>query len=577
MGEFRSVSFYYSLLNILFFTLIPLSSFAELAIGRPSSDKDFGDVDIYYSHTSSNPSALPQKNLGNDIFYQVFVDRFSNGNQKNDCLHEGRFCSPDRSKWYHFWGGDLRGIINHLDYLKGLGITKLWLSPIFENQMLTVTRERYGRLAEITAYHGYWIRDWFRLSPDLTDQGSLDFNIVNELVDKSAPELGIILDTVTNHTSPTNPTAWSLDYANGIEPLPMRNGVPRSHAGVLFKNGTYVTSYSEDVYRSEHESGYEAFFHHFPPITDWNDPFQLENYTLDSLADLSQDNPVNRDYLDEAHAFWLKKFPKIAGYRMDTIKHVPLWYWKEFASKLYGAFPQTMIVGEHFGAGPYDSSSFPFYQETPMSLFDFNFRSSIESIFLRGWSFQELTKYWEQDPRLINAREMVTFLDNHDLPRLRGLGMKPEAMRQATTLLFVSRGVPCLFYGLEQDLYTPNDLGDPYNRPMMSSFNTSAPFYQLIQKLAGLRKKNPALRYGVTHIVHLTDNIIGFERIFEHHKIFVALSKNPRQGSDSFPMINLTMPNQQYRDVITGETYTVSQGRINLSLKNGDIVLLSTD
>lgn len=541
---------------------------------------DFGDVDFYYSHTSATPTSIPSKNIGNDIFYQLFVDRFANGNKTNDCLHEARFCSPDHSDWYRFWGGDIRGIINQIDYLKKLGVTKLWLTPIFENQMLTVQRERHGRQAEITAYHGYWIRDWFRVNPYFSDNGPTDFSIIDELTNKSGPEIQIILDTVTNHTSPTNPSAWSLDYANRIDPLPQSPdpNVPRSHAGVLYKNGTYVISYPEDIYRTGKSSTYEPFFHHFPPITDWNDPFQLENYTLDYLADFSQDHATIRDYLDEAHLFWLKRFPKIAGYRMDTLKHVPLWYWKMFTQKIYADHPNTIIVGEHFGAGPYDASSFPVYQETPISLFDFNFRFTVEDIFLRNKSFSLLTNYWSNDYKMTDARSLVTFLDNHDLPRLRGqynAGLSPTSMTQAIALLFTVRGIPCLYYGIEQDLFYPGDPGDPYNRPMMTTFDQNHSFYQLIKKLSLLRKRNPALRYGGTHVVHLTDNIIGFERIMNDKMVFIALSKNPRQGSDDFQMIGLKLPNGTYTDVLSGKTYQVSQGKISVSLKYGDIVIIT--
>jgi cyclomaltodextrin glucanotransferase len=149
-------------------------------------------------------------------------------------------------------------------------------------------------------------------------------------------------------------------------------------------------------------------------------------------------------------------------------------------------------------------------------------------------------------------------------------------MRQALALLFVARGVPCVFYGLEQDLFTPEDPGDPYNRPMMESFNERSEMYQWVRRLAQLRKANPALRYGSTHVVHETDNILGFERVDGTQRVFFAMSKNPRVGTDDFTMRGLTLPDGDYTDVLSGKSYQVNDGQVDVSLADGDVILLTT-
>jgi cyclomaltodextrin glucanotransferase len=149
-------------------------------------------------------------------------------------------------------------------------------------------------------------------------------------------------------------------------------------------------------------------------------------------------------------------------------------------------------------------------------------------------------------------------------------------MKQAIALMFVSRGVPCVYYGMEQDLFVPNDPGDPYNRPMMASFDESSEMFRFVQSLIALRKSNPSLRYGSTHIVHETDNIVGFERMDGPHRVFFATSKNPRQGTDDFPMVGLTLPDGAYRDILSGRTYRVEKGRVNVSLADGGMMILST-
>lgn len=537
----------------------------------------FGDVDMTFTHQASQPGlTLSSKNFGNEVLYQVFVDRFANGNSQNDCLFNSRFCSPDHSDWYRTWGGDLRGIIQHMPYLKSLGVTRLWLTPIFENQNVTVRKERHNVNAEVTNYHGYWFKDLFHVSPTFADHGVEDYETVGEMIQSGLPQIRILLDTAVNHTSPSDASADTLALATDLQPIPQNSPYPKTQRGALFKAGRYYSGLDEDNWRIAHEPGYVPAFHHFGSITDWDNPFQVENYMLDGLSDLSQDDPAIAQYMIDAHNFWLDRFPDLGGYRMDTIKHVAQGFWQNFSQNIYQRHPRTQIVGEFFGAGPFNAASHPFYRDTKMSLFDFDFRSVIESIFTQGGSFERLADLWSRDEQLVDARELVTFIDNHDLPRIRAHGMSLAGMKQAMTLQFASRGVPCMFYGQEQDLFVSGDPGDPYNRPMMQSFDEQSDMFQFVQRLVSFRKANESTRYGLTHIVHLTANIIGFERINSEDSIFFATSKNPRVGADEFEMVGLRMEDGVYEDVLNGSLYSIENGRIHVSLRNGGMILLSS-
>lgn len=516
-------------------------------------------VDRWYTHADDSPAPVLSKTMGNEVVYQIFVDRFANGNTTNDCLFDARYCDPSRRDFYRFWGGDLRGLVGKLDYLKGLGVTRLWLTPIFENEMITKRRIRYGAEIEMAPYHGYWIRDWYRLNPFFTDQGTKDFALVEELVNKAQPEIGILLDTVVNHTSPADRTPWS-------------DQVARSEPGSLFKDGVFVASMTDDDRRAEGDKR----FHHYGWISDYDNLFQVENYQLDGLSDLNQDHPVVRQYMDEAHAFWMTRFPNLAGFRMDTIKHVHHAYWRQFDQTFFGAFPEAEIVGEYFSGGPHHALSRKFYKETRQSMFDFNFRDAIEAAFLRNESLRVFSSLWNADPQLIDARALVTFVDNHDIARLRGKGMSAQAMRQAIALMFLSRGIPSVYYGMEQDLFTPGDRGDPYNRPMMTSFDPGHPLYQMIARLTRLRKENAAPRYGKTHVIHESDHILAFERVYHDDYAFFAMSKNdPAGGADRFTMQGLTLPDGEYTDVLSGKVYRVNGGKMPVALAKGDVIVLS--
>src|SRR5690606_25464527 len=144
-----------------------------------------------------------------------------------------------------------------------------------------------------------------RLNPYFTDIGVLDFSIVDELIAKAkARGIRIYLDTVANHTSPLNATSWSLERLKQLEPLGGSADFPRSHRGALFRDGQYVISYDEDVKRKRDVPNYRPWFHQFGKnigevngSSDWDNPFLVENYNLQGLADLDQDNPETDRYL----------------------------------------------------------------------------------------------------------------------------------------------------------------------------------------------------------------------------------------------------------------------------------------
>ncbi len=564
------------LLRILgIFAIVTNNGFAS---GIPP--KEIGHVDKTFLHRSS-PIIPHEKNFGNEVIYQIFVDRFANGNKNNDCPHEGRFCATkqDRkaaSKWYSYWGGDLRGVIQNLQYLKSLGVTRIWLTPIFENQMVTVQAKRHGESVEITSYHGYWVRDWFRLNPNFTDHGATDYGILSELIHQAEPQIKIYLDTVANHTSPADATTASLDYLNSIEPI--TNGGRFPHKGAIFRNGQYVMSFDHDRALKRENPEYEPFFHHVnEAISNWNDPHEVQTYQLERLVDIDQRSSLATNYLAESHDFWMSRFPGLAGYRIDTIKHVPDWYWGGFSDYLYQRHPRMESFGEYWAAGSQNPQSYEFYDRTRFSMLDFDFRRAVQDIFgSRSASFSTLVEIWEDDSKMTDATSLITFLDSHDLPRLRGMGMSYAAMKQAIALWFASRGIPCVYYGLEQDLFVTGDPGDPYNRPMMASFDQSSDMFQFTKALIKMRRDNAAARFGTTHVVHETRHIIGFERVYGEDVLFFATSKNPIQGADTFEMKGTSLPDGDYLDVISQRTYRVRAGKVPVSLRKGDIVLLSS-
>ncbi len=530
-----------------------------------STAQALGHVDKSIRH-SVEP--IPPKHFGNDVIYQIMVDRFANGTVANDCIHGGRYCQRGGSlDWYRYWGGDLLGIQNQLPYLKDLGVSRVWLTPLFENAAVTV---KFGN-SVVTSYHGYWVRDWFRLNPYFTTKGtSTDFDSLHSLLDSAYPHIRIYLDTVLNHTSPSNASDESLQYLNEIEPI--SSSVPFPHKGALFENGTFTTGFDQDRF------GPREYFHPYTQIIGQSStPHEVEVHQLSGLADLDQSKPLTFAYLQRAHAFWMERFPKLAGYRIDTIKHVAHSFWRSFLDDLYSKFEDLETFGEYWGASAAETSSHPYYLETQSSLLDFAFRDHVRAVLgPSNESFSKMVKYWEKDARIKNAEYLITYLDSHDLPRLRSVGVSYKRMRQAIGLLLTSRGIPCLYYGIEQDLYSDEGIDDPYNRPMME-FQRDPELFSYTRELIHLRKRNRALRYGWTHVIHETDHILAFERIDGEDKVLVILSKNARAQGDDFSILGSLLPDGQYADVLMPQRrYQVSGGAVPVHLFDGDIVVLST-
>lgn len=552
-------------------------SFFSITESRASGQH--GDVDRYYNHYNNPNSYYHNKNIGNEILYQIVVDRFANGNKSNDCIHKGRYCAHSKmralDKWYAYQGGDLRGVIKAVPYLKDLGVTRLWLTPIFENNHVHAPSMRGN--GAVTSYHGYWINDWYHLNPYFTDKGVRDYNIVNELIRTAGSDLRIYLDTVANHTSPADATPESLDYLNKINPIDLP-GIQYPHRGALFKAGKFLTSLDVELEKFKRDPSYNPLFHPWDKaISDWNNPWEVENLQLARLADFNQNNSALLQYLEDAHDFWLKTFPGLAGYRIDTIKHVPQGYWNHFSKELFQKFPKVEGFGEYWDAGTWNASSHDFYNQTRFSMLDFNTRTALEKIFGReNAPMHILTSMWQKDGALGDARSLITFVDNHDLPRLRATGLPYVRMQQAVATWMVSRGIPVVYYGLEQDLFHQGPtVGDPFNRPMMQ-FNKNPEMHRFMKTLIHLRKKNLALRYGATHVVHETPHILAFERIYKGQVVFFATSTNSTpNGPNQFFVDDLKMPDGNYRDILNGRVYKIENGRIPLSLSNGEMVLLT--
>src|SRR5713101_5304500 len=400
------------------------------------------------------PLTLAQaQDFKKQVIYQIVTDRFNNGDASNDNPPQssGLFDST-KTNWRLYWGGDLAGIQQKMSYLKGMGVTAIWISPPVDNLNLNIPD---GNGNPTAAYHGYQARDFKRIEEHFGD-ASNTWAAFDSLV-STAHQNGIkvIVDFAPNHTND--------------------NGA--GEFGSLYDNGTFLAAYNNDP---------NGYFHHNPNISDFNDRYQLQYYTLFGLSDLNQESATIDGYLKAA----LQQLAQhgVDAFRIDAVKHVT-WGWEySMQNAIFNNAP-SFIFGEWFQGNTSDPlyhDSYKFANKSGISLLDFPLNTAIRDVFgstntgfaeIDGVISQEATNFtWKED--------LVTFIDNHDMARFLTINNNNNRLHEAMSFILTSRGIPCIYYGTEQYLHNDTNGGtDPYNRPMMPGFSTTTTAYQLMSTL----------------------------------------------------------------------------------------------
>jgi glycosidase len=481
------------------------------------------------------------------VIYQVMVDRFENGDTGNDHL-------VNAAGLARFQGGDWAGLENRLDYLQELGVTALWISPVYKNVETD---------ADVDGYHGYWPQDFTAANPHFGDVMSL-----RRLV-AAAHERGmlVIYDVVVNHVG----QVFFYDInMNGHADEQVRGSGEQSNVVHVNEHDPDFDSRGIQAETSLGEAGpapivfrYEPASNHMPPEP--ADPLQLsESYnkrgrTLDfedpdqllhgdfpgGLKDLDTTNCKVKRAMVDAYARWIE-LTDADGFRIDTIKHVEREFWRYFTQKVRQRLASNgkrkfFMFGEAFdgraelvgaytrNAEPADLPGAPELAREMECVDDGNavtadqldgmfefpqYYAVVRDVFHDGLSTDRIEQLWTRRSELYGLepnelgtgvapiQTLVNFLDNHDVPRFLFNGDEQE-LHLALVFIMTEQGIPCVYYGTEQRFDGGND---PANRePMWSSgFDTSGPTYAWLQKLAAIRKRYVALRRGDQRVVWAT-------------------------------------------------------------------------
>ncbi len=452
------------------------------------------------------------------VIYQVVTDRFYDGDTTNDNPAEspGLFDSS-HTNWQAYWGGDLAGIQQKLAYIKGMGATAVWVSPVVNNENLNCSSSGVS-----APYHSYWNRDFMQIEEHFGDNSN-SFSAFDSLVSSlHSNGMKIIVDEANNHSNPDN----------------------CGEMGSLYNNGTFMAAANNDP---------NGVFHHNPDITDWNDRYQLQYWTLSDLADLNQENATVDAYLKGAAAQLQNHH--VDAFRLDAIKHVT-WGWEySFANSVMNNAP-SFLFGEWMQSNTSDPlypDSYKFSNKSGINLLDFPLNNALRDVFANNANWSEVDSTINtENANFTFPNDLVTFFDSHDEARLLSLNDNQSRLQEAMAFILTGRGIPIILYGDEQYLFNNSNGGnDPYNRVWMSSFNTSTTAYRLISKLAGLRAANDAIGYGTWKQRWINNDVYIYERQFFNDVVLVAINKNDTTPY-SISNLHTALPPGTYSDYLGG-------------------------
>lgn len=432
-----------------------------------------------------------------DAVYLLMPDRFANGDTTNDRPTK----SPailDRSKGRFYHGGDLAGIRQRLPYLKALGITALWLNPVYDNNDGVDTLERYDG-QPTTGYHGYGAIDLYAVDEHL---GSVD--ALRALVDAAhAQGIKVILDMVANHTGPYHP--WVKDA-----PMPTwYHGTQANHPDNTWQTWTLANPYANDALRRA----------------------TLDGWFINILPDFNHEEAAVRRYLVQNTLWWVG-MTGIDGIRQDTWPYVPVRFWRDWMAAIKAQYPTLRVVGEVFDGDPAMIRFFEGTNRTPGGirtgvdyLFDFPLFFTIREAFARGRSVRTVAQMLMRDHLYDHPMALMPFLGLHDVARFMGEpGATVDGLRLAFTVVLTMRGTPLLYYGDEIAMLGGNDPDNRRDFPggwpgdAANAFDTSSrtaeqqAVWSHVQTLLRTRAAVPDLRHGPLEQLVVTEQQFVYRR-----------------------------------------------------------------
>jgi neopullulanase len=466
------------------------------------------------------PTSRFQGITTDDVIYLIMPDRFANGDPSNDQPADSPPEANDRKNARAYHGGDLRGIINRLPYLKGLGITALWLTPWYDNWNGVNKCDKPW--CPNTYYHGYHAIDYYAVEDRFGDMTSL-----RELVDKAhAAGIKVIQDQVANHVGSQHP--WVLD-----PPLDdWFHGTLANHSLNKFQNSTLLSPHAN---RDEVRNTLDGWFN-------------------DDLPDMNQEQPEVARY-EIQNALWWVGMTGIDGIRQDTIQYMPRFFIRDLSNALHRQYPRMWMVGEVFER---DAAQTAFFIgghtgwdgiDTRLdSVFDFALWNASLRVFTNRLPVRALRDQLKYDALYPDPSKITTLQNNHDTDRfmsLEGATLEGAMMHMAFTLSV--RGTSQFYYGEEiameggHDPDNRRDFPGGFPGDARNAFDPQGrrpkeqQMYDWTRAWTRLRVEHPALRRGSLIDLFYDDDTHVFARQDKTETVIVAFNRADKEKKITVP------------------------------------------
>ncbi|WP_295675974.1 glycoside hydrolase family 13 protein [uncultured Mucilaginibacter sp.] len=520
----------------------------------PIKFKKAGEKVITYNYDLKKRDASSGRAQGvtdKDLIYLIMPDRFSNGDTDNDSFAKMRETGIHRDSMFSRHGGDLKGIMDHLDYLKDLGVTAIWLTPAVEND------EPHA------SYHGYAVTDHYKIDPRYGTNA-----LYKQFVEKChAMGMKVVMDLVHNH-------AGTEGYT--ISDMPMKSWVHQwpKYTTSNFRDAAVMDPHASPADRKK----------------------MLDGWFDHRMADMNENNPYVQNFLTQNHIWWVE-YSGVDGFRLDTYPYNDADYMSKWAVDVKNEFPHFSIFGETL---VWSAANQAFFTEgnTVNRGFDTHLPGVTDGVWKEavydalnaneGWTegINRLYAVMAQDFLYKDATKNTIFLDNHDMSRfLSVVGEDMNKYRSGMAMLMTMRGVPQIYYGdeiLMKNFSNPDGLvrsdfpggwkEDKVNK-FIASGRTDAEnnAFNYVRKLANYRKNTTALQTGKLMQYIPEKGIYVYFRYDDKKTVMVVYnSRDKEQSTTTERYAERISGAKSAKNIITDELVNLS----NLTISGKSTLLL---
>jgi glycosidase len=491
-----------------------------------------GDYDLVFSTTTArknvpfrinaplDPATHFQGITTDDVIYLIMSDRFADGDARLNSPADSPPEANDRKNPRAWHGGDFRGVIDRLPYLKELGVTALWLTPWYDNWNGVNRCDKPW--CPNTYYHGYHAIDYYAVEDRFGTMETL-----RELVEKAhALGIKVIQDQVANHVGSQNPWVKNPPLADWF------HGTLENHVRNPFRGDLLLTPHAPTEARRP----------------------TLDGWFSDDLPDMNQEEPEVALY-EIQNSLWWVGMTGIDGIRQDTVQYMPRFFIHDLNSALDRQYPSMWMVGEAWDTDPVHTSFFIGGRagwdgvDTRMdAVFDFPVWEVSRNVFTGKLPANALRSILRNDSLYTDASRLVTMANNHDTRRFMSLeGATLEGLMLHLAYVTTIRGTPQLYAGEEIAMQGGDDPdnrrdfpggfpGDAHNAFTKSGRNEAEQrVYEWTRSLLRLRREHSCIRRGSLLDLYFDEDSYAYARRDADETIVVAINRAAAPKEISFP------------------------------------------